>query len=374
MTTLVNKKPVKSANISWTLFRYASKNYLMSFFSFFFVLMGVVFLISLIEVSDDLEGKSVPFLQIIKIVLYKMPQLSEEIMPFMILFAAMATFWKLTRANELVIIRSAGVSIWGIIFPFAFCSIMIGVLAFAVINPVSSALFAKNKELSRLYKKKDQAIFKVSETGLWLRQPDETGLSVIHAGSVNKDLSLNRVIIFNLTNDGEFLSRYDAGKARLENGNWALKNTWHSYPGKKPDYFEEVLIPTDLTMEKVQDSFASAKSISFWELPYFINLLEKAGFSAVKLKLQFHRLLSKPFLFLAMVLLAATFSMQQHRRGRVGLMILSGILTGFLLYFLSNFVFALGQSTKVPVALAAWSPAGVSLLLGVTMLLHLEDG
>ncbi|MFD2207815.1 LPS export ABC transporter permease LptG [Kiloniella antarctica] len=374
MTAITRKKTVKASFISWTLFRYFSKNYLISFLSFFFVLMGVVFLISLVEVSDDLEDKAVPFLQVVKVVLFRMPQLSEEIMPFMVLFAAMATFWKLTRANELVIIRSTGVSIWGIIFPFAFCSLLLGVLSFSIINPISSALFAKNKEISRTYKKKDQAIFKVSETGLWLRQPDPTGLTVIHAGSVNKDLSLNDVIIFNLTENSEFLSRYDSKTAHLTNGNWVLKGSWHSYPGKKPTYFEELLIPTELTMEKVQDSFASPKSISFWELPYFINLLENAGFSAVKLKLQFHKLLSKPFLFLAMVLLAATFSMQQHRRGRVGLMILSGILTGFLLYFLSNFVFALGQSTKVPVALAAWSPAGVSLLLGVTMLLHLEDG
>jgi lipopolysaccharide export system permease protein len=37
-------------------------------------------------------------------------------------------------------------------------------------------------------------------------------------------------------------------------------------------------------------------------------------------------------------------------------------------------VFALGQSAAVPVLLAAWTPAGVSLLLGASMLLHLEDG
>ncbi len=50
------------------------------------------------------------------------------------------------------------------------------------------------------------------------------------------------------------------------------------------------------------------------------------------------------------------------------------MLTGFLLYFLSNFVFALGLSGKLPVILAAWTPAGISLTLGVASLLHLEDG
>ena len=54
--------------------------------------------------------------------------------------------------------------------------------------------------------------------------------------------------------------------------------------------------------------------------------------------------------------------------------ILCGVGAGFLLYFLSNFVFALGLSAKIPVILAGWAPAGVSLMLGTAMLLHLEDG
>jgi lipopolysaccharide export system permease protein len=37
-------------------------------------------------------------------------------------------------------------------------------------------------------------------------------------------------------------------------------------------------------------------------------------------------------------------------------------------------VFAIGLSGTIPVVLAAWTPAGVSLMLGVAMLLHLEDG
>jgi len=45
-----------------------------------------------------------------------------------------------------------------------------------------------------------------------------------------------------------------------------------------------------------------------------------------------------------------------------------------LLYFLTDVVFALGLSSTIPVALAAWTPFGISTLLGVTLLLHLEDG
>jgi lipopolysaccharide export system permease protein len=75
-----------------------------------------------------------------------------------------------------------------------------------------------------------------------------------------------------------------------------------------------------------------------------------------------------------MVLVAATFSLRMQRRGGATLMIVGGVASGFLLYFVSDIVFALGLSTKIPVALAAWTPTGVSLIFGTSMLLHLEDG
>ena len=51
-----------------------------------------------------------------------------------------------------------------------------------------------------------------------------------------------------------------------------------------------------------------------------------------------------------------------------------GVFTGFVLYFFSDIVFALGLSDSIPVLLAAWTPSGVATMLGTAMLFHLEDG
>ena len=96
--------------------------------------------------------------------------------------------------------------------------------------------------------------------------------------------------------------------------------------------------------------------------------------SAERHRLHFNVLLARPFLFCAMVLVAATFSLRMQRRGGATLMIVSGVAAGFLLYFLSDIVFALGLAAKIPVLLAAWTPTGVSMIFGASMLLHLEDG
>src|SRR6202008_5029082 len=101
-------------------------------------------------------------------------------------------------------------------------------------------------------------------------------------------------------------------------------------------------------------------TISFWDLPAFIRTLENAGFSAVRHRIYWQRSIAGPLLLFAMVLLAATFSLRPPRRGGAIKLVVGGVGSGFLLFFLSNLVAALGQSASIPVVLAAWTPAAVS--------------
>jgi lipopolysaccharide export system permease protein len=75
-----------------------------------------------------------------------------------------------------------------------------------------------------------------------------------------------------------------------------------------------------------------------------------------------------------MVLIAATFSLRVGRRNGNLTWITTGLFFGFFLYFMTDLVFALGLSSRIPEVLAAWTPATVTVLLGAASLLHIEDG
>ena len=75
-----------------------------------------------------------------------------------------------------------------------------------------------------------------------------------------------------------------------------------------------------------------------------------------------------------MVLIAATFTLRHARRGGTTFVVATGVLAGFVFYLFSDLVLALGLSDSIPVTLAAWTPSGVTTLLGLAMLLHMEDG
>jgi lipopolysaccharide export system permease protein len=210
---------------------------------------------------------------------------------------------------------------------------------------------------------------------LWIREKTKKGHSVLHTRDISEDGGiLSKVTIFLFTGEDGFYSRIDAQEAKLQPGYWELQNSITISGDGIPSKKQSFKLPTQLTSSNIQDSFASPSTLSFWELPYFIDILEEAGFTAVRHRLHWHSLLASPLLLCAMVLIAATFSLRLGRRNGNLTWITTGLFFGFFLYFMTDLVFALGLSSRIPEVLAAWTPATVTILLGAASLLHLEDG
>ncbi len=304
------------------------------------------------------------------------PQTAQEVLPFAILFGTMLAFWRLTRNNELVVARAAGVSVWQFLTPAVLVALLIGIAAVTIFNPVASVAAAAYEKLDARILSEGSDNTLLSSAGFWLRQSDAAGNQVIIHGAdlASHDMVLTNVSIFFFDDHTRFASRIDARTARLKSGAWDIENGVRWRPDKPPEAFARWQLPTPLTARKIEESFASPDTMSFWDLPGYIELLERSGFPAQRQRLHYDVLLARPFLLCALVLVAAIFSLRMQRRGGTTLMVVGGVASGFVLYVVSNIVFALGISAKVPVALAAWTPTGVSLIFGASTLLHLEDG
>ena len=364
--------------LSTTLSFYIGRNFLASFVVLFLMFLLLIVLIDAIELMRRAAAKpDITFSLVVEMALLKLPHMGQEVFPFAVLFGGMVTFWRLTRTHELVITRSAGVSVWQFLFPALFIAFLLGLFHVMVLNPLSSTMLTRFERLESTHLKGRSSLLALSQSGLWLRQANTEGQSVVHAEIIlqaGNNVELKDVIVFTYEGADKFKGRIDAEFARLEDGFWHMTDAWVYNPESQARFEKDYWLATDLTLSKIQDSFAPPETMSFWSLPGFIKTLEKAGFSAVRHRLYLHTLLAAPILMCAMVLIAATFTLRHSRRGGTTFVIAGGVLTGFVLYFFSDIVFALGLSDSIPVVLAAWTPAGVATLLGLAMLLHLEDG
>jgi lipopolysaccharide export system permease protein len=360
-----------------TLFRYIARQFFTWCTIIFLSMMSIVFLLDYIELIRRAGTRpDATLLVLLEMAALKQPDMAQQVLPFAILFGTMMAFWRLTRSHELVVARAAGISAWQFLAPPLSVAFLVGVLMVTVFNPVASVMQASYEQLENRVLRGGADQLSLSRTGFWLRQSDQAGNhSIVHANgfAINRQ-ALDNVMILFLAGDSKLARRIDAKQALLKNNLWEVHDGTEWKPGEPLRPFAKIDVDTNLTMSKIQESFAAPDTMSFWELPGFIRLLDASGFSSQKHRLYFNALLARPFLYAAMVLIAASFSLRMQLRGGATLMIGAGVATGFALYFLSDVVFALGLSASIPIALAAWTPTGITWLLGATLLLHLEDG
>jgi lipopolysaccharide export system permease protein len=362
--------------LSFLLSRYIGRRFLVSIGMVFLLIMAVGFLIDVVNLGDRAATREgTGFVTVVEMALLRLPYIAQKILPFAVLFGTMLTYLWLTRTNELVVSRAAGVSVWQFLLPSLLIALLLGVFVVTVFNPLSSAFIARYEHLEAQYLRGQSSLLAVSSGGLWLRDGDRDEQMVIHAEGVSQNGSvLRNVIIFIYQDVDRFVERIDAKSASLHDGYWELSEAMITSPEMTAEYAQKYRLDTDLTVGRIQDSFAPPDTMSFWALPEFIETLEAAGFSALRHRIHWHSILAVPLLLTAMVLVAATFSLRLTRRGRLGVFILAGLISGFLLYFLSDVSLALGMSGSLPAVLSAWAPATIFALIGTSMLFHLEDG
>ena len=148
----------RGMRLSPTLLWYIGRQYLSLFMMFFFGLATVILLITVVDVIDRVSGKGADFGVILKLAFMKLPYLTQEVMPFTALFAALATFWRLTRSHELVVTRSAGVSVWQFLLPVLIAGLLLGAATTSLLNPLASILLSRYEALESTFKGKSSSI------------------------------------------------------------------------------------------------------------------------------------------------------------------------------------------------------------------------
>jgi lipopolysaccharide export system permease protein len=376
MTGLAGAPRIRRLRLSPTLTGYIARQFLTRIVAFLLALAGIIALANLIDLLDRFAVKTDASLWLIlEMALLRLPFVAQEVMPFAVLFAGMATFWRLTRSHEMVVTRAAGISVWQSLLPVLVIALLLGGFTVTVVNPISASLLGRFERLESRHLKDQTNVLTVSRNGLWLRQSDGSGQAIIHAAqAAAQTMTLERVIVFRFGEGDRLESRIDAARATLLPGMWRLEEARVAEVDGEIRRHQKFDLPTELTAAKVLEGFSAPETVSFWKLPAYIALLERSGLSPRRHLLHYNRLIAMPLFFSAMILFAAIFALRPPRRGRVALTILAGLGVGFVIYALSNFVFALGLSARIPLALAAWAPAGISALLGAAILFHLEDG
>ena len=362
------------------LHRYFANRFLVIFLSvtaIFTLFIGLIaYVEQLRQVGDRADATQVAILT-----LFNLPTELYQIFPLIAILASLWFFLSLARSSELVISRAAGRSIFQTLIAPVAAMFFLGSVIVGLGNPIVASTKKQYVELRETYFDGRRANFSIGSEGLWLRQGDDLGQTVIRAARSNLDGTvLFDVSLISYGETGGPNRRIEADTARLEAGRWVLRNAtvWPISLGENPQNLAQNVrqfdVSSNLTLEQIRDRIGNPSSISIWDLPAYISQLESAGFSARRHSVWLHMEIARPLFLVGMLLIGASFTMRHVRFGGTGQALIVSVIFGFGLYYVRNFAQILGETGQIPILFAAYAAPLATILLAIGIILHMEDG
>jgi LPS export ABC transporter permease LptG/LPS export ABC transporter permease LptF len=353
--------------------------YVLRGFCFYFVLVLVVFVglfivVTLFELLPDIVSNHSSILTVILYFIFYTPQMLFWVVPLTVLLAILINLGTLTKSNEILAIKAAGMSLYRLSVPL----LLVGMLASGVIYLMQDFMLPYTNQRQDGYR------------DIIKGRPPQSYRNPARKWMAGSD---NRIYHYNYFNyeKNEFsnlsIFQFEPGTFNLHEWTFASSGTWNgtgwvlqnvtlhrmSDDGVNP---EVKSMPATVASgmdrpEYFKDDVRTASQMSYSELKAYIDALQKKHFDVTSLTLDLYRKLSYPLVSFIMVLLGIPFSFMTGRKGAfygIGICIGLGIL-----YWSTFELFGkLGDINRLSPMVAAWFPNLIFGLGGTWMMLRVK--
>ena len=289
-------------------------------------------------------------------------------LPVTVLMGAILGLADLKARHELTVIKASGISIWRAVrAPTAvllLVSFVISIGAETVSTQINRDLYPTPPGLAALLTPPGE---------IWLEQEGDGAKYVILARAMAPGgTELNDVTLFHMGKSE--IPRLDAPVAVLENGKWRMPVAQARTPDRPPYTVYNYEVPTRSTAAEISLKLASVEDMTFFDI---VELLGKGVAdplvkSAATMRL--FKLLALPLVLSGSLFIAFAFTAGYRRGTSLGPSVLYGIVLGFVVFVITEMADRAGSTGVLDPTFAAVGPALVAIVIGVTVLLHKEDG
>ena len=338
----------------------------------FFCLSTIMNLFEEINFFKDIEiGVLLPLYVSLLIV----PNFIYNLLPFIVLLSAMWLFLKLIKTDEMIAMRSTGVSNVAIILVPCLISFIIGIFSVAAINPLTSVMVERYENIKGGYNTDKEYLAAITSNGIWIKERKNKTTSIIRSSNLDGNNLMN-VTIYQFDEDLNPGFRIEAESANIEKPVWILKNV--KLFSSKEEQRETKTLDTAIyssiyDIEKIRSLYSNLDTISFWKIKSQIELLKDRGYSVKDMQGKFQKAISFPFFLSSMVLLAGVFTLGKQYRKNNWIYVFISIFSCVFIYFCNDFSLALGKTGKLPVELSVWMPVIVVFLFSAVGLIHVNQ-
>lgn len=313
---------------------------------------------------------------------YKIPFIVAQVAPVCLLLAMIVGFGLMTRHNEMIALRSGGVSLRSLVVPAAAIGLLMtaGLFLFSEIVVPMSAEKA-NIIWFREVKKRSGVVSR--EKNVWIK--DNRAITHIHhydkkyrdphTGVATP--TVFGITLFQFDDDFHLSYRLDAREGVFQNGAWLLSGL-----------MEQILDPTTgqyevsfdgqrreelpVTPENLETIVKKSEEMGFLELLAYIRKVEAEGYDTTTYKVDLNAKIAFPFVCLILSLTGLAIGASRYAKEGLPAGVATGIGLAFLYWIFHGFCLSLGYGGVLPPSVAAWTANLVFFCFGILALLHVD--
>jgi LPS export ABC transporter permease LptG len=353
--------------------RYILKKFLTPFLCCFLGFIAIWFIFDLSDnLQDFIQGRAGMDV-LLEYYGSQIPQIVVMCLPIALLLALLYSLTAMSRANEIISMMGAGLSLTRIIAPLIFVGLVLsGVTAYFNHTSAPHAAAIRKQMLSDIKRGKKRD-FKIK--GHLFRNREDMRTWFVNSFNVEQG-TLREVQIIQQDRAGNILSQWYARDGNYDPAmkRWTLSNARYSEMNPEGDVLKSEIRPTitiDGWTETPWRISSSVMNPDFLSVPELRDYLEfNSDFPAVRLapyRTHSNFRWALPMVCLVVVFLAAPMGVVYSRRGILGGVAMA-IGLFFALVFTSSLFIALGKGARVSPFVAAWLPIIVFFGIGVLLL------
>ena len=284
---------------------------------------------------------------------------------FSILMATLLTLGMLSRDSEVTAMQSCGVSLLRISVPMLALGFVASILLMINAELILPHSYVRTQHIQRvkIEKRGDRVTFK--RNNIWFRSKS----MILQARLFEpKTQTLSGLVIWNVDEHMNPVSRIDADTAVYRDGVWTLKSAVvknFQSSGYVASPAKTMTIDLNLKTEELQVLDGDADNMSIRELYDYAENLRRGGYQAYRYLTLMHTKIAAPFAALIMVLLGIPFALRNSRSGGIAMGIGASIGIGFAYFVVNAVLLSYGRSGVLPPVVAAWSANFLFMLSGV---------
>jgi len=316
---------------------------------------GIYISVDFFENVDKFINAGLPVSRILLFFQLKLPLIAAQITPVGILLAVLITFGLMNKNNEIIALKSGGMSVYHFLRPILFIGLLITVCLFFLSEIVVPITISKANEIWR----RDVKKYTMTSTrkNIWFKGHQ----SISHISYFNpKDQTISGITLNYFDQDFRLTRRVDAVKGKFSQGKWLFYDTMEQVLNKKTGSYDvafqsEKFEDINFLPEDLQRAAKKSEEMSFQEIYRYVQEVEAEGYDATSYRVDFHSKFALPVACLILCIIGTGITLKKNTRQSLSITIIYGITVVFLYWISQSFCLSLGHGGILSPVIAAWT-------------------